>query len=93
MPLPPTRAVFLLSDAKLRQGGLQKSDRLGENGFFILVAVEQKIMDFCVDWGTGVLQIICQKIVGGNVKSVGDHDYHFKARTLFPCFNVANMPF
>ena len=74
MPLPPTRAVFYLSDAELGQGGLQKSDRLGEYSFFILVAVEQQIVDFCVDRGTGMLQVICQKIVGGNVKSVGNHD-------------------
>ena len=43
---------FLLSDAKLRQGGLKKFDRLSEDGFFILVAVEQQIVNFRADWRT-----------------------------------------
>ena len=36
-------------------------------------------------------QVVGQKIVGGNVQGVGDHDQHFKAWTFCTGFDVADM--
>ena len=78
-------------DAVLYQGGLQELDRLGEDGFFVVVAVEQQIMDFCADWGAGMLQIVRQEIVCGNVQGVGDHDQQFQTWGSTSVFNITEI--
>ena len=75
----------------LYQGGLQKLDRLGKDGFFVVVAVEQQIMNFCADRGTGMLQTVCKEVVSGNVQGIGDHDQHFKAGAFCTRFDVTYM--
>lgn len=85
------RAVFNCLDAVLYQGGLQKSDRLDEDGFFVIVAVEQQIMDFSANWGAGVFQVVRQEIVCGDVQSVGNHDQEFETRISPSGFYVADM--
>ena len=91
MPLPPMRAVFFFLDAVLYQGSLQELDRLGEDGFFVVVTVEQQIMNFCADRGTGMLQIVRKEVISGNVQGVGDHDQHFKAWRHTTIFNIAKI--
>ena len=84
-------SFFGCSDAVLYQGGLQELDRFGKDGFFVVVTIEQQIMDFCADRGTGVLQIIRQKIVCGDIESVGDHDQEFKTWGTASVFDVAKI--
>jgi len=93
MQLPTYAGDFsYFLDAVLYQGGLQELDRLGEDGFFVVVAVEQQIVNFRADRGAGMLQIVRQKIVCGDVQGIGDHDQHFQTGAFCTCFNVAHMP-
>lgn len=78
-------------DAMLYQSSLQELNRFGEDGFFVVVAVEQQIMDFCTDRGTGMLQIVRKEVVSGNVQRVGDHDQKLKARRSTAILNIAEI--
>ena len=91
MHLPTYAGNFFCLHTVLYQGGLQELDRLGENGFFIVVAVLQQIVDFRANRGAGMLQIVRQEIVCGNVQGVDDHNQELKARISASGFYIADM--
>ena len=85
-----TRAVFLLY-AELRKQRLQECQRPCENRLLVMVAVEEKVVDFCVNGRAGVLQIIRKKIIGRNVQGVGNRNQHFQTWSFRPGFKVTHM--
>ena len=91
-----TRAVFLLY-AELRKQRFQKCQRPCENRLLVMVAVEEKVVDLCVNGRAGVLQIVRKKIVSGNVQGVGNRNEEFKTQSyLLMCnlhFEILNMVF
>ena len=56
-----------------------------------MVAVEEKVVDLCVNGRAGVFQIIRKKIVSGNVQSVGDRNEEFEAQSYLARLNSAYM--
>ena len=85
-----TRAVFLLY-AELRKQRLQECQRPCENRLLVMVAVEEKVVDLCVNGRAGVFQIIRKKIVSGNVQCVGDRNEEFEAQSYLARLNSAYM--
>ena len=85
-----TRAVFLLY-AELRKQRLQECQRPCENRLLVMVAVEEKVVDLCVNGRAGVFQIIRKKIVSRNVQGVGDSNYQFKTGETPSILDVTDM--
>ena len=81
---------FLLY-AELRKQRLQECQRPCENRLLVMVAVEEKVVDLCVNGRTGVFQIIRKKIVSRNVQCVGDRNEEFETWISPAAFNVAYM--
>ena len=62
-----------------------------ENVLFVIVAIQQQVMQLRIDRGTGMLQVVGQKIICGNIQGIGDHDQHFQTWTFCSSFDSADV--
>ena len=91
MDAAATYAGSFLLYPVLVQEGFQECERLGENCLLIIVAVQQEVVDLCSNRGAGVIQIVCQEIVSGNIKGVGNEDNQLKAELYLPRFDSTDV--